>query len=93
MRQKRGGGAAFVSIEASGENGGIPLESLPDGRSPEMLFDRQWAEALLARVLARLEDHYNFTDCLSLKFQVFFINIAEPLMLSRIEFRRLRSLV
>lgn len=58
MRQKRGGGAAFVSIEASGENGGIPLESLPDGRSPEMLFDRQWAEALLAKVLARLEDHY-----------------------------------
>lgn len=58
MRQKRGGGAAFVSIEAAGENGGIPLESFPDGRSPEMLFDRQWAEALLARVLARLEAHY-----------------------------------
>lgn len=58
MRQKRGGGAALVSIEASGENGGIPLDMPPDERSPETLFDRQWAEALLAKVLARLEDHY-----------------------------------
>jgi len=34
MRQKRGGGAALVSIEAADEKGGIPLDMLPDERSP-----------------------------------------------------------
>jgi RNA polymerase sigma-70 factor (ECF subfamily) len=58
MRQKRGGGAVVVSIEAADEKGGLPLGLQSDERSPEVLFDRQWAEALLARVLARLEDHY-----------------------------------
>lgn len=58
MRQKRGGGAVVVSIEAADETGVLPLGLRSDERNPEILFDRQWAEALLARVLARLEDHY-----------------------------------
>lgn len=53
-RWKRGGGVTFVSLSAEeGEAlSGIADASLP---SPERWYDRQWALALLDRVLRRLE--------------------------------------
>ncbi len=48
--KKRGGGRRFVPIEAEGRLGLEPAQQL----TPEALFDRQWAVALLERVLQRL---------------------------------------
>ncbi len=51
---KRGGGASIVSIDrldAEGRYGREPSHAL----TPERLFEREWALALLARVLDRLE--------------------------------------
>ncbi|QEH31557.1 hypothetical protein OJF2_00220 [Aquisphaera giovannonii] len=51
---KRGGGRRIVPIDRLEAEGRRPLE--PSHRlTPERLFDREWALALLGRVLARLE--------------------------------------
>lgn len=52
-REKRGGGAAPLPLnwqDADARYGG----SLADNLSPDRLYDREWAVALLERVLARL---------------------------------------
>jgi RNA polymerase sigma factor (sigma-70 family) len=49
--QKRGGVDVAVSLEASLESGAAVSDG---GRSPDQQFDRQWALALLARVLEDL---------------------------------------
>ena len=54
--QKRGGGQALISIEAE-EAEGRYLE-VPHGSTPDMEFDRQWAEQLLARARAKLHAEY-----------------------------------
>jgi RNA polymerase sigma factor (sigma-70 family) len=50
---KRGGNCELVSIEAQEAEDRYKLEPV-DHRTPESLYDRQWALALLERVLERL---------------------------------------
>lgn len=53
-RQKRGGFAPHLSIDAQHAETGLTIDPA-DERSPDKLFDREWALALLERVLASLE--------------------------------------
>ena len=55
--QKRGGGAVFISWDAE-EAEGRYLAEPEDGLTPEKIFERRWAMALLEKVLARLHEHY-----------------------------------
>ena len=54
-RLKRGGGEVPLSLDWEQAETGLRLE-IPDERTPEREFDRDWAHALLARVMAELED-------------------------------------
>jgi RNA polymerase sigma-70 factor (ECF subfamily) len=49
-RQKRGGFATHLSIDWKHAETGLGLE-LPDDRSPDKLYDREWAMVLLDKVL------------------------------------------
>ena len=53
-REKRGGGSTGVSFDWESAETGLKLE-LADERSPDRLFDREWALALLRRALEELE--------------------------------------
>ena len=53
-RDKRGGGISPLSFDWESAETGLKLE-IADGRSPDRLFDREWALALLAKVLDSLE--------------------------------------
>jgi RNA polymerase sigma factor (sigma-70 family) len=53
-RQKRGGFAPHLSLDRQDAEYGLALE-VEDGRSPDWLFDREWAMALLDKVLEELE--------------------------------------
>jgi RNA polymerase sigma-70 factor (ECF subfamily) len=55
--RKRGGGLVFVSRDAFEPEARYALEP-SDATTPETLYERRWAEALLDRVLARLADEY-----------------------------------
>jgi RNA polymerase sigma factor (sigma-70 family) len=55
QRQKRGGGANVFSLDAVEAEERYRLEPA-DGATPESIYERKWAEALLERVLARLRD-------------------------------------
>jgi RNA polymerase sigma factor (sigma-70 family) len=55
QRQKRGGGSTVFSLDAVEAEERYRLEP-PDGATPESIYERKWAEALLARVLTRLRD-------------------------------------
>jgi RNA polymerase sigma factor (sigma-70 family) len=52
-RQKRGGFAPHLSIDWQDAESGLALEPA-DPRSPDVLYDREWAIALLDKVLAGL---------------------------------------
>lgn len=52
--QKHGGACAFVSLNTAAVEANLASQS-SDRLSPERLFDRHWAWALLDRVLARLQ--------------------------------------
>ena len=54
--QKRGSGQAVISLDAE-EAEGRYLE-VPHSSTPDMEFDRQWAEQLLARARAKLHEEY-----------------------------------
>jgi RNA polymerase sigma-70 factor (ECF subfamily) len=54
-RQKRGGGAQHLSLDWQGADKRYQLDS-PDPSSPDKTFDREWALALLERVITRLSD-------------------------------------
>lgn len=56
-RQKRGGNAAVFSLDEQEAENGYRLE-LADESTPEKIFERRWAETVLDRVLARLEEEY-----------------------------------
>ncbi|WP_193211535.1 RNA polymerase sigma factor [Luteolibacter marinus] len=59
-RQKRGGFADRLSIDWKDAESGLGLE-VEDGRSPDRAFDREWAQALLAKVLRDMaEDEEDF---------------------------------
>ena len=53
-RQKRGGGIPALSFDWQSAETGLKIE-VADERSPDRLFDREWALALLGKVLAQLE--------------------------------------
>ncbi|MEI6176569.1 MAG: sigma-70 family RNA polymerase sigma factor [Verrucomicrobiota bacterium] len=53
-RAKRGGGVAPLSIDWQSAETGLHLEPA-DSQSPDKLYDREWALALLGKVLADLE--------------------------------------
>lgn len=53
-REKRGGGAAPLSLDRQSAETGLRLEPA-DEQSPDKLYDREWALALLGKVLADLE--------------------------------------
>jgi RNA polymerase sigma-70 factor (ECF subfamily) len=54
QRQKRGGGHQHLSLDWQGADEKFKLEP-PDTRSPDRLYDRAWALALLERVILRLQ--------------------------------------
>jgi RNA polymerase sigma-70 factor (ECF subfamily) len=54
---KRGGGCAIFSLDAAAEEQREALEP-SDHASPTRLFERRWAETVLARVNARLRHEY-----------------------------------
>ena len=54
---KRGGGLTFISRDAAEPEARYALEP-PDSASPEILYERRWAEALLDRALTRLAEEY-----------------------------------
>jgi RNA polymerase sigma factor (sigma-70 family) len=56
-RQKRGGTALRISLDWQNANQRYQLEP-QDVASPDRLYDREWAQALLERVLARLKQEY-----------------------------------
>ncbi|MEP4079729.1 RNA polymerase sigma factor [Haloferula sp.] len=53
-RQKRGGGQSILSFDWESAESGLKLDP-PDERSPDHHYDREWALALLAKVLDELE--------------------------------------
>lgn len=55
--KRRGGGAAHVSLDSEPEEGQASVE-LPDLRTPDDEFDREWALALLDNVLKELRADY-----------------------------------
>jgi len=57
-RLKRGGGVAVVSIDAAGAEGRYRVEP-EGGLTPEKLFERAWAIALLDQALQRLAAEYS----------------------------------
>lgn len=54
-RQKRGGGATVLSLDEEMAEGRFQAEPV-DQSSPDKLFDRRWAETILARALERLRN-------------------------------------
>lgn len=54
--QKRGGGAEILSIDKDPETD-FAIEAV-DALTPELLYDRSWALALLERVMTRLQEEY-----------------------------------
>lgn len=54
-REKRGGGFGHVSFDWQHAESGLSLEPA-DSRSPDLLYDREWAHALLETTLKRLEE-------------------------------------
>jgi RNA polymerase sigma-70 factor (ECF subfamily) len=55
QRQKRGGGVQHLSLDWQSADEKFKLEP-PDIASPDRIYDREWALALLERVIARLRD-------------------------------------
>jgi RNA polymerase sigma factor (sigma-70 family) len=55
QRQKRGGGAQHLSLDWQSADARFHLDP-PDPASPDKTFDREWALALLERVIARLRE-------------------------------------
>ncbi|MBI3416304.1 MAG: sigma-70 family RNA polymerase sigma factor [Verrucomicrobia bacterium] len=55
QRQKRGGGVQHLSLDWQSADERFHLDP-PDPSSPDKIFDREWALALLERVVIRLRD-------------------------------------
>jgi len=58
QRQKRGGGAAVFSLDEQDADGHFLREPI-DSATPEKAFDRRWANAVLERVLHRLQREFD----------------------------------
>lgn len=57
QRQKRGSGAQAISLDADAEERYRKEPAV--GPAPERIFDRGWAEATLAVILARLREEFD----------------------------------
>lgn len=68
QRLKRGGGLQFVSLQAGEAEECAPVEPSTH-RTPELEFERRWAQTLLDRALRRLSDEYARAD-LSPRFEI-----------------------
>lgn len=55
--QKRGGGAVLFSMDSGGVEAEFGMEA-SDGETPESLYERSWALALLDKVMERLREEY-----------------------------------
>ncbi len=55
--QKRGGGCAFISLNEPGGEEGYLLERVDD-LTPDQVFERRWAQAILQTALNRLREEY-----------------------------------
>lgn len=55
---KRGGGATHLSLDTAAPGASTVLEPAAPNTSPERLFDREWAQAIFARGLERLEQEF-----------------------------------
>jgi RNA polymerase sigma-70 factor (ECF subfamily) len=60
--QKRGGGRARLSIDAAVGESRYRLEPADESATPERLFERRWALALLDRALGALRDEWVRAD-------------------------------
>ena len=56
--QKRGGGQVFVSLDATAGEEGYLLEPV-DELTPDQVFERRWAQAVLQTALNRLREEYS----------------------------------
>lgn len=56
--RKRGGGLAFISLDYARQQEERPLEPGHD-LNPERLYEKRWAEAVLAQVLDRLRKEFD----------------------------------
>ncbi len=61
QRKKRGGGQTPLSLDYASAEGWVQLEPTHD-LTPEKLYERGWALALLERVLVRLKQDYYSSD-------------------------------
>jgi RNA polymerase sigma-70 factor (ECF subfamily) len=68
LAQKRGGGAVHFSIEAEAEEGGA-FTNPADPATPETIYERRWAETVLAAVLSRLRAEFEIAGELA-RFEV-----------------------
>jgi RNA polymerase sigma factor (sigma-70 family) len=59
--RKRGGGRRMFSLDAADAEGRYRAEPA-DGLTPEKLFERRWALALLQQVMMRLRDEFESKD-------------------------------
>jgi RNA polymerase sigma-70 factor (ECF subfamily) len=57
MAQKRGGGCVVISLNAPPEEDGFLLEPV-DELTPDEVFDRRWAQAIMQTALERLRQEY-----------------------------------
>ncbi len=55
--QKRGGGQTFVSLDATAGEAGYLLEPVDD-LTPDQIFERRWAQAVMQRALDSLREEY-----------------------------------
>lgn len=55
--QKRGGGVELFSMDAGPAEAGLAMEAATTG-TPETMYERTWALALLAKVMERLKAEY-----------------------------------
>ena len=55
--QKRGGGRTIISIDQELAENRIRIEPI-DTENPEILYERRWAETLMAKVLSELEQEW-----------------------------------
>jgi RNA polymerase sigma-70 factor (ECF subfamily) len=76
--QKRGGGHRILSLDLMAAEQRFDLEPADNNATPDKAFDKQWAAALLNKVLNRLEDAYRAEGKTSL-----FVALKETLLGTR----------
>jgi len=76
-RQKRGGGREFIWWDGLEPEERFAMEPILDAHS-EKVFDRQWAEALIANVMKRLRNEVEFDDHAATRFDRLKVFLIQP---------------